>query len=127
MPLPLAVAAIPYIGSGLMALKGLFGGGGDDPKDAARDQAQGLQELLRALPQLRQMMDLQVSQAQRQDPLRQALTQMSMNLLPRSAFEAMQGREIPGGPRAFPQQQGRQPSVNAQFTGTRAVPRQDRY
>jgi hypothetical protein len=88
MPLPLVVEAIPYIASGLMALKNLFGGGGG----GAGESAQDFEELLRRVPQLRQMLDLQTGQAQRNEPLHQASVQMAMNLLPNSAFGAYEGR-----------------------------------
>lgn len=81
MPLPLAVQAIPYIGSGLLALKNLFGGGGGSSKNQGRD----LQLLLQQIPELRQALQLQVRQAQRTDPLHAAIIQMSQRLLPRSA------------------------------------------
>mgnify|MGYP001581377981 CR=1 FL=1 len=60
------------------ALRGTGGGGQPDLSTEA-----GLGEML----------DLKKQQARRQDPLRQALTQLAMNLLPRSAFGALPGRE----------------------------------
>lgn len=126
MPIPFVVQALPYIGAGLGALKNLFGGGSDS-RDDARDQAQGVQELLRALPQVQQMLDLQVRQAQRNDPLHEALVQMSMNLLPRSAMSPLPGRQPAYGSQyRMPAFNARQPNPGAQFTGTRAIPRPDK-
>jgi hypothetical protein len=87
MPLPLAVQAIPYISTGLLALKNLFGGG-----SGAGESAQDFEELLRRVPQLRQMLDMQAGQAQRSEPLHRASVQMAMNLLPDFAFDAYEGR-----------------------------------
>jgi hypothetical protein len=47
---------------------------------------QDLNKLLAQVPQLRDMLNLQTRQAQRQDPLHLALTQLATNMLPRSAF-----------------------------------------
>jgi hypothetical protein len=74
---------MPGIGTGLGAaigaLAGLFGGGGDT------DPTKNLDLLFQKIPELRQLLTLQSSQAQRSDPLHAALVQLSMNLLPKSA------------------------------------------
>lgn len=43
--------------------------------------------LLQGIPEMREMFDLQTSQARRQDPLHAALTQLALNFLPRAGFE----------------------------------------
>jgi hypothetical protein len=68
---PLGAAAIP--------LAGMIGGGGSS-------SGGDLSSLMQSVPQLKDMLDLQVSQAKRNDPLHQAVTQMAMNLMPRSAM-----------------------------------------
>lgn len=75
------------LGRGVKALAGLapaavgMASGGSD----GGSPSQGLNELLQQIPQLREMLDLQLNQAKRQDPLHEAVTKMSMNLLPNSA------------------------------------------
>lgn len=54
-------------------------------RNAGGSLGSNINELLTALPQVRDMMDLQVRQAQRADPLHQSLVTLSERLLPNSA------------------------------------------
>ncbi|MCR4340637.1 MAG: hypothetical protein NUW01_12220 [Gemmatimonadaceae bacterium] len=52
------------------------------------------QELLKQFPQLQEILNDMMQQRQQQAPLRQAVSQLSMNLLPKSAFGAYPGRDL---------------------------------
>lgn len=84
MPFPL----IPLAVSGLSALGGALFGKGSSNSGSGVDLA----SLLNSLPELRNALSLQTQQAQRQDPLHAALTQLALNFLPRGAFTSIPGR-----------------------------------
>ena len=55
------------------------------------DPSQQIEQIFAAFPQLKQLLDMQVQQAQSSRPLNDALKQMSLNLLPRSSQAAFPG------------------------------------
>jgi hypothetical protein len=56
------------------------------------DTVSALQGLLDAFPQLKYLLDRSVGQQEQGDPLRQALLQMAVNIMPNSGFSAFAGR-----------------------------------
>ena len=84
-PLIFAVAWLGPALSGLAALPFGGKGGGDDP-------GKMLKELLAQIPQLKMGLDLSMRQAMRQDPLHGAVTQLAMNLLPRTSLGPLKDR-----------------------------------
>jgi len=95
---PLTIATI----AGPLLLK-LFGGGGGNKTPQTSSPGgnggsnSGLEQLLSQVPEYKQMLQLQTSQAQRQVPLHAALTQIALNFLPNAGFNA-----LPGRPSVFP-------------------------
>lgn len=72
--------ALRALGAAAPVVTSLASGNGGNQNPGA-----GLADLLKDVPQLRDMLDLQLNQAKRQDPLHEATTQLAMNLLPNSA------------------------------------------
>lgn len=92
-------------------VQSLFGRGGNN-------SGQDFSQLLQQVPELRAALALQTRQAERQDPLHAAVTQLAMNLLPKSALSAYEGRPnvgLPSAPSAPPPSYGGPADAHQRF------------
>lgn len=93
--IPIAVSLLPRL---IGALR--------KPKAPANDMGNDLAALLQRVPQLQQMLDMQMQSASEGQALRSAMTNLSTRLLPRSAFGNVMPAATAPTPMAVPRTGG---------------------